>query len=78
MACLNSKNQRKDLSGALLAYSGPGSGSATPHVSLVLTARHSPSGGGRNVMDVIGLTGGTPAEIFKGNNRDAILCKKRQ
>lgn len=49
-----------------------------PHMSpLVLTARHGPSGGGRDVMDVIGITGGSPAEIFKGNNRDAVLCKKR-
>lgn len=34
MAHLNSKNQRRDLSRALLAYSDQGSGSATPHVTF--------------------------------------------
>lgn len=34
MAHLSSKNQRRDLSGALLSYSGQGLGSATPHITL--------------------------------------------
>lgn len=47
-----------------------------PHISpLKLTARHNPCG--RDVTDVIGLTGGTAVEIFQGNNRDAVLCNKR-
>lgn len=48
-----------------------------PHMSpLVLTARHGPCRGGRDVMDVIGLTGGTPAGIFKGNERCRLVQKE--
>lgn len=48
------------------------------HMSpLALTAGHTPCRGGRDVVDVIALTGGTPAEIFQRNNREAEFCKKR-
>lgn len=49
-----------------------------PHMSpLACTAGHSPCRGGTDVVDVTGLTGGTPAEIFQRNNREAAFCKSR-